>query len=72
MPLVQAGPITLEYDEAGTGDDVAVLIQGASSSHRQWAAVQRHLAEEGIHSYAISMRTAGVLVRFIRSHAEPS
>lgn len=59
MPLVQAGPVKLEYDEAGAGDDVAVLIHGASSSHRQWAAVQRHLAETGVHSYAISMRGAG-------------
>jgi len=59
MPLVQAGPVKLEYDEAGTGGDVAILIHGASSSHRQWATVQRHLADAGIHSFAISMRGAG-------------
>ncbi|RJQ13151.1 MAG: alpha/beta hydrolase [Dehalococcoidia bacterium] len=59
MPLVQAGPVKLDYDEAGSGDDIAVLVHGASSSHRQWATVQRHLAEAGVHSYAISMRGAG-------------
>ena len=59
MPLEQAGTVKLEYDEAGAGDNIAVLIHGASSSHRQWAAVQRHLADAGVHSYAISMRGAG-------------
>lgn len=59
MPLVQAGPVRLEYDEAGAGGNIAVLVHGASSSHRQWAAVQRHLADAGVHSYAISMRGAG-------------
>ncbi len=63
MPLVQAGPVKLEYDEAGSGDNVTVLIHGASSSHRQWAAVQRHLADAGVHSYAISMRGAGASER---------
>lgn len=59
MPLVQAGAVKLEYDEAGAGDNIAVLIHGAASSHRQWAAVQRHLAEAGIHSFAVSMRGGG-------------
>ncbi len=59
MPMVQAGPVRLEYQEAGAGDDVAVLVHGASSSHRQWASVQRHLADAGLHTYAISMRGAG-------------
>lgn len=59
MPLVQAGSVKLDYDEAGSGDNIAVLIHGAASSHRQWAAVQRHLAAAGIHSYAISTRGAG-------------
>lgn len=59
MPMVQAGAVRLEYDEAGSGDNIAVLIHGASSSHRQWPAVQHHLAEAGIHSFAISMRGAG-------------
>lgn len=59
MPFVQAGPVKLEYDEAGAGDNVAVLIHGAASSHRQWAAVQRHLADAGVHSFALSMRGGG-------------
>ena len=59
MPIVQAGPVRLEYDEAGSGDNVMVLIHGAASSHRQWASVQHHLAEAGVHSYAISTRGAG-------------
>lgn len=59
MPIVQAGSVRLEYDEAGSGDNVMVLIHGAASSHRQWASVQHHLAEAGIHSYAISTRGAG-------------
>lgn len=59
MPMVQAGEVQLEYDEAGSGDDIAVLVHGASSSHRQWAAVQQCLADTGVHSYAISMRGAG-------------
>ncbi len=63
MPLVQAGSVRLEYEEAGSGDNVMVLIHGAASSHRQWASVQRHLAESGTHSYAISMRGAGASER---------
>ncbi len=59
MPMVLAGSVQLEYDEAGSGENVAVLIHGAASSHRQWAAVQLHLADAGIHSYAISTRCAG-------------
>lgn len=63
MSHVQAGSVKLEYDEAGSGDNVMVLIHGASSSHRQWAAVQQHLADAGVHSYAISMRGAGASER---------
>lgn len=59
MPLVRAGDVDLEYFEAGDGDQVAVLVHGASSSSRIWDTVQRHLADAGIHSYAISTLGAG-------------
>ena len=59
MPLVRAGDVDLEYFEAGEGDRVAVLVHGASSSSRIWNTVQRHLADAGIHSYAISTLGAG-------------
>jgi pimeloyl-ACP methyl ester carboxylesterase len=59
MPLVRAGDVDLEYFEAGEGDRVAVLVHGASSSSRIWDTVQQHLAEAGIHSFAISTVGAG-------------
>jgi pimeloyl-ACP methyl ester carboxylesterase len=59
MPLVAAGDVELEYFEAGSGDQVAVLVHGASSSARIWESVQRHLTEAGIRTVAISMVGAG-------------
>ena len=61
MPMVQAGPVNLEYFERGAhaAGEPFVLVHGYRSSARIWDAVQRALADAGIRSLAISMRGAG-------------
>lgn len=60
MPMVQAGPVSLEYFERGpAGAQTVVLVHGYRSSARIWDGVQRALADGGLHSLAISMRGAG-------------
>lgn len=60
MPMVQAGPVRLEYFEQGpAGARDVVLVHGYRSSARIWDGVQQHLAAAGVHSVAISMRGAG-------------
>jgi pimeloyl-ACP methyl ester carboxylesterase len=60
MPMVQAGPVRLEYFErAPGGSPTVVLVHGYRSSARIWDGVQRHLADAGVRSVAISMRGAG-------------
>lgn len=61
MPMVQAGPVELEYFECGAdgGAEPFVLVHGYRSSARIWDGVQRTLADAGIRSVAISMRGAG-------------
>jgi pimeloyl-ACP methyl ester carboxylesterase len=58
--FVQAGDVRLEYFEAGPGDGTVLVLQhGAGSSARIWDTVQRLLADDGIHSYALGTRGAG-------------
>ena len=58
--FVQAGDVRLEYFEAGPADGSVVVLQhGAGSSARIWDTVQRLLAEDGLHSYAVGTRGAG-------------
>lgn len=58
--FIQAGDVRLEYFEAGPGEGpVLVLQHGAGSSARIWDTVQRLLADDGIHSYAVGTRGAG-------------
>ncbi|MSO55362.1 MAG: alpha/beta hydrolase [Acidobacteria bacterium] len=59
--MVQAGPVQLEYFEAGpvTAAHTLVMLHGGSSSARIWNEVQVHLAKQGVRSIAISSRGAG-------------
>jgi pimeloyl-ACP methyl ester carboxylesterase len=59
--MVQAGPVRLEYFEAGpaTAPHTVVMLHGSSSSARIWNEVQVHLAKQGIRSIAINSRGAG-------------
>jgi pimeloyl-ACP methyl ester carboxylesterase len=58
--FVQAGSHRLEYFEAGEGGSpTLLLIHGAGSSARIWDAVQRLLADGGIHTIAFSTLGAG-------------
>jgi pimeloyl-ACP methyl ester carboxylesterase len=59
--IVQAGPVQLEYFEAGpaTAAHTVVMLHGSSSSSRIWNEVQLHLAKQGIRSLAINSRGAG-------------
>lgn len=58
--FVQAGDVRLEYFEAGPPAGPTLVLQhGAGSSARIWDTVQRLLAEEGFHSYAVGTRGAG-------------
>ncbi|MCH7699299.1 MAG: alpha/beta hydrolase [Chloroflexi bacterium] len=59
MSKVQAGPFSLEYVDAGSGDRVIVLVHGATSSGRIWHSVQGELAKQGIRSIALSLLGAG-------------
>ena len=59
MSKVQAGPFSLEYFDAGSGDRAMVLVHGATSSGRIWHTVQQELAERGIRSIALSLLGAG-------------
>lgn len=63
MPLVQAGPVRLEYFEQGGGPRTWVLIHGFRSSALIWDALQSHLAAGGAaggdRSISLSMRGAG-------------
>lgn len=59
MAMVQAGAVTLEYEERlpglATSDVPFVLVHGYRSSHRIWDTMQDELAERGFRSIALSM-----------------
>lgn len=59
MPIVQAGSKRLEYFDAGSGDDIVVLIHGAGSSAVIWHEIQALMAADGFRTIAISLLGAG-------------
>jgi pimeloyl-ACP methyl ester carboxylesterase len=57
--FVQAGPVRLQYFEAGSGDTTLLLVHGYRSSARVWSFFQEALDPSLFRSIAIGNRGAG-------------